>query len=257
MTIYFGHRHLLFCSVVVAAVWLFPFERVECGNEVVESPSSSSKTKSVDRYIRMRNEMVRTQIEARGVHDEPLLDVMRTVKRHEFAPLVSKSSAYSDGPLPIGHGQTISQPYIVAFMTEYLKLSKTDKVLEIGTGSGYQAAVLAHLVDQVYTIEIIKELAEMSESRFQRLGYKNISVRHADGYHGWPEEAPFDAIIVTAAAELIPPPLIKQLKDGGRMIIPVGPSFYVQNLLFIEKNGGEVKTESVLPVRFVPFTRSE
>jgi len=165
--------------------------------------------------------------------------------------------AYNDGPLPIGYGQTISQPYIVAYMTEAIDPKPGQKVLEIGTGSGYQAAVLAEIVDSVYTIEIITELYKSSEKRLSELGYKNVLCRNADGYYGWKKFAPFDAIIVTAAAEHIPPPLIEQLKDGGKMIIPVGSPFLNQTLILVEKSGEEITTTSLLPVRFVPFTRGD
>lgn len=165
-------------------------------------------------------------------------------------------SAYHDQPLPIGYGQTISQPYIVAYMTELVRPKAADRVLEIGAGSGYQAAVLAEIVKQVYTIEIIPELGNATRDRLQKLGYQNIQMRVADGHDGWPDQAPFDAIVVTAAAEYIPPPLIKQLKDGGRMVIPVGSPFLVQTLMLVEKEKGSVKTTSLVPVRFVPFRRS-
>jgi protein-L-isoaspartate(D-aspartate) O-methyltransferase len=165
--------------------------------------------------------------------------------------------AYTDGPLPIGYGQTISQPYIVAYMTEILQIQPQHKVLEIGTGSGYQAAVLAELTDRVHTIEIIPELAESVEKRLKKIGLSSVKVRQGDGYYGWPDAAPFDAIMVTAAAEFIPPPLLRQLREGGRMIIPVGSPFYVQHLMLVEKKRGEIITRSMMPVRFVPFRRSK
>jgi protein-L-isoaspartate(D-aspartate) O-methyltransferase len=202
-----------------------------------------------------RLEMVHTQIERRGVHDKPTLDALRTVERHRFVRPGMSSYAYDDRPLPIGYGQTISQPYIVGYMTEQLQLQQDDKVLEIGTGSGYQAAVLAKIVDRVYTVEIISDLAAQAEKRLRNLGYSNVTVRHGDGYDGWPEEAPFDAIIVTAAAPFIPPPLIKQLKEGGKMIIPVGSPFGTQWLMLVTKTGGEMTTRRLLPVQFVPLTR--
>jgi protein-L-isoaspartate(D-aspartate) O-methyltransferase len=180
---------------------------------------------------------------------------MRTVPRHRFVPEEYRDTAYLDRPLPIGNGQTISQPYIVAFMTEALRLEPGDRVLEVGTGSGYQAAVLAEIAGHVYSIEIIRSLAESARDRLDQLGYRNITVRHGDGYHGWPEEAPFDAIIVTAAAGHVPPPLMEQLKPEGRLVIPVGPVFAVQTLVLVERTaGGEVRTEQLLPVRFVPMT---
>jgi protein-L-isoaspartate(D-aspartate) O-methyltransferase len=206
-----------------------------------------------DKFHEQRNRMVSEQISDRGVKDQQVLNAMRKVSRHLFVPEHSIERAYNDGPLPIGYGQTISQPYIVAYMTELLGVAKDDTVLEIGTGSGYQAAVLAEIVSKVYTIEIIKELGESAKERLKRLGYSNVEVKVADGYYGWEEHAPFDAIIVTAAAEHIPPPLIKQLKEGGRMAIPVGHAFAVQNLMFIEKKQGKVISKNVLPVRFVPL----
>ena len=206
-------------------------------------------------YREKRESMVRTQIASRDVRSAGVLEAMRTVPRHEFVRSGDRERAYSDQPLPIGHGQTISQPYIVALMTELLGLDGDDVVLEIGTGSGYQAAVLSGLVGKVYSIEIIEPLHQIARERMERLGYKNVRLRHGDGYFGWKEHAPYDAIIVTAAAEQIPPPLVAQLKPGGRMIIPVGRAFFVQNLVLVTKDaGGEVTTKNVLPVRFVPLT---
>ncbi len=210
-----------------------------------------------DEYRRQeRLDMVERQIKGRGVEDPATLEAMAKVPRHLFVPEERQRLAYSDRPVPIGYGQTISQPYIVAYMTELLKLEPGARVLEIGAGSGYQAAVLAELTDQVYTIEIIPELAQWGEGNMRRAGYSKVEVKHADGYHGWPEHAPFDAIIVTAAADHIPPPLIEQLKDGGTMVIPVGHPLRTQNLIRISKRDGEIMTESLMPVRFVPFTRN-
>ena len=187
--------------------------------------------------------------------DSRVLDAMSKVPRHEFVPLDLRQNAYKNRPLPIGHGQTISQPYVVALMTDLLMLKPADKALEIGTGSGYQAAILAELVDKVYSIEIIEPLAKQANSLFKRLGYKNIQTKIADGYYGWQEYGPFDVIIVTAAASHVPPPLIQQLKPGGRMVIPVGSRFMVQYLVLVEKNpAGKVTTRQILPVRFVPLT---
>jgi protein-L-isoaspartate(D-aspartate) O-methyltransferase len=201
-----------------------------------------------------RLRMVRTQIERRGVSNKPVLDTMRKVPRHKFVPLRERRYAYADQPLPIGHGQTISQPYIVAFMTELLDPKPEHTVLEVGTGSGYQAAVLAELVSKVYTIEIIEALGKPAKERLEKLGYENIDVKVADGYHGWEEHAPFDSIIVTCAASHVPPPLIKQLKTGGKMCIPVGTVFGPQQLLIVTKQeDGSVRGRSVLPVRFVPL----
>jgi len=217
-----------------------------------------SEARADDDFARERERMARTQIERRGVDDPATLAAMREAPRHAFAPDRLRDRAYDDRPLPIGHGQTISQPYIVAAMTESLQLEPGDRVLEIGTGSGYQAAVLAEIVDEVYTIEIIGALAERAEKTLRENGYASVKTRHADGFYGWPEAAPFDAIVVTAAADSIPPPLIEQLKPGGRMVIPVGPPFGAQRLLLVTKNeDGETRSRSLMPVRFVPFTREK
>ncbi len=205
-------------------------------------------------YIEARKNMVEQQIRNRGVHDQKVLDVMLKVKRHLFVPMESRRSAYNDHPLPIGHNQTISQPYIVALMTALADLKETDKVLEIGTGSGYQAAVLAELAKEVYTIEIIAELAERAESLLNELGYTNIKVRHGDGYKGWPEHAPFDAIIVTAAPPEIPQELINELAEGGRMVLPVGVHDNQVLKLLIKKHG-EIVEKNVIPVKFVPMVK--
>jgi protein-L-isoaspartate(D-aspartate) O-methyltransferase len=187
--------------------------------------------------------------------DERVMRVLGMVGRHRFVPAGLQSQAYENRPLPIGYGQTISQPYIVALMTDLLEPEAGDVVLEIGTGSGYQAAILSRLVSQVYSIEIIPELAKSAATRLQRLGFGNVEVKNADGYHGWQEHAPYDAIIVTAASSHIPPPLVQQLKPGGVLMIPVGPAFQVQQLSMVRKGpGGEITTRQVLPVRFVPFT---
>ena len=207
-------------------------------------------------YEKQRERMVKTQLAARGISDHETLRAMRKVPRHLFVPEDQVSRAYDDSPLPIGYGQTISQPYIVAYMTQVIRPRADHRVLEVGTGSGYQAAVLAEIVDSVYTIEIIKELASEARSRLTKLGYQNARVKNADGYYGWKEFAPFDAIIVTAASEHIPPALIEQLKEGGKMIIPVGSPFMVQQLMLVEKTKGKkIRTTSLMPVRFVPFTR--
>lgn len=208
-----------------------------------------------DAYKGLRENMVKNQIEARNVYNAPTLKAMRAVPRHEFVPPEMRSYAYEDRPLAIGNGQTISQPYIVAFMTSVIKPKPEDKILEIGTGSGYQAAVLAEIVRDVYTIEIIPELAEQAEKKFRDLNYQNIHTRIGDGYHGWPEEAPFDAIIVTAAPDEIPAPLIEQLKEGGKLVIPVGPKYSVQSLQLVTKKKGKASITNLFPVRFVPFTR--
>lgn len=203
-----------------------------------------------------REAMVASQIAARGVTDPAVLRAMATVKRHLFVPEAYLADAYADRPLPIGYGQTISQPYIVAYMTEIIRPRSDHRVLEIGAGSGYQAAILAEIVQKIFTIEIIPELGSAARERLRKLGFQNAEVRIADGYDGWPEQAPFDAIVVTAAAEHVPPPLLKQLKDGGRMIIPVGSPFFVQTLTLVEKKGGRITTAQLMPVRFVPFRRA-
>jgi len=187
--------------------------------------------------------------------DQRVMEVMGKVERHAFVPARQRGDAYANRPLPIGHGQTISQPYMVAVMTDLLKPAPEHRVLEVGTGSAYQAAVLAELVGRVYTMEIVEPLATQARERLKRLGYDNVEVRHGDGYHGWPEHAPFDSIIVTAAADHVPPPLLRQLRPGGRMVIPVGSRFLVQQLVLIEKNDdGTIITRQLLPVSFVPLT---
>ncbi|HTI89421.1 MAG TPA: protein-L-isoaspartate(D-aspartate) O-methyltransferase [Puia sp.] len=210
-----------------------------------------------DAYKERREKMVTQQIERRGVEDPAVLTAMRTVKRHEFVPSGQVNNAYDDRPLPIGYGQTISQPYIVAYMTEAIKPLSSFKVLEVGTGSGYQAAILSVIVKEVYTIEIIPELGKAATERLKKAGCKNVQLKTDDGYNGWEEHAPYDAIVVTAAAEYIPPPLIGQLKDGGKMIIPVGSPFMTQMLVLVEKKMDRTTTKSMLPVSFVPFTRKK
>jgi len=202
-----------------------------------------------------RKQMVKAQLEARDITDQVTLNAMLDVKRHLFVPEDVRAFAYSDSPLPIGDDQTISQPYIVAYMTQVLELKPSDRVLEIGTGSGYQAAVLAKIVDSVYTIEIVKNLAFEAKKRLQQLDYSNVIVKWGDGYNGWPEQAPFDAIMVTAGAQTIPQPLIDQLKVGGLMIIPVGPHYIVSRLVLVKKKKRRVITKDLIPVSFVPFIR--
>jgi protein-L-isoaspartate(D-aspartate) O-methyltransferase len=207
-----------------------------------------------DQYVLKRQQMVERDIRGRGVRDPSVLRAMGKVPRHLFVDASYRNRAYGDHPLPIGEGQTISQPYVVALMTETLKLGRGDRVLEIGTGSGYQAAVLAEIVKDVYTIEIRKALANKAEKTLNDLGYKNVSVKNADGYFGWEQYAPFDAIIITAAANHIPTPLIKQLKEGGKLIIPLGSTIYFQTLTLAIKRQGELDVEQVCPVAFVPMT---
>jgi protein-L-isoaspartate(D-aspartate) O-methyltransferase len=220
---------------LIAALWLLPLQQQD--------------------FAKQRSEMVRSQIVQRGVKDSATLAAMRKVPRHLFVPTNIVTDAYEDRPLPIGYGQTISQPYIVAYMTEIIQPKPDHRVLEIGTGSGYQAAVLAEIVKDVYTIEIVDTLGKLARNRLELLNYKNITVKNGDGYNGWKDKSPFDAIVVTAAAEHIPPPLIEQLKEGGRMVIPVGSPFMVQQLMLVEKKNGKPHTSSLMPVRFVPFKR--
>jgi len=198
--------------------------------------------------------MVEMQIEGRGVEDPRVLEAMETVPRHEFVPDRYLSQAYADHPLPIGYGQTISQPFIVALMSEVLQLEKGDRVLEIGTGSGYQAAVLAEMETQVFTVEIIPELAKEARERLINLGYLNIEVLNADGYYGWDEHAPFDALIVTAAPDHLPQPLLQQMAEGGRLVIPIGPIGAVQTLWLLENLEGELVATNLGAVSFVPLT---
>jgi len=221
----------------------------------IPSPTAvPTLTAVIDSGYPARQRMVETQILARGVSDETVLTAMETVRRHEFVPDKYLGQAYADRPLPIGYGQTISQPFIVAWMTELLELERGDKVLEIGTGSAYQAAVLAEITDQVYTIEIIEELEKSAEERLASLGYTQVKVKHADGYYGWEEYAPYDAIIVTCAPDHIPQPLVQQLKDGGRMVLPVGPPGGYQSLWLITKQGDQIITRNLGGVSFVPLT---
>ncbi len=222
-----------------------------CGLLLPAGPAAAE-----DAFRAERERMVSRDIAQRGIRDPAALAAMRAVPRHEFVPAERRRQAYADSPLPIGSGQTISQPYIVAYMTELLELEPGMRALEIGTGSGYQAAVLAEILDEVYTIEIIPELARWGEANLRRAGYEAVQVRQADGYHGWDEHGPYDAIVVTAAADHIPPPLIEQLKDGGRMVIPVGSPFRTQVLMLVTRHGEEIRTRSLLPVRFVPLTRA-
>jgi protein-L-isoaspartate(D-aspartate) O-methyltransferase len=207
-------------------------------------------------YTHLREKMVTRQLEARGITNRRVLHAFRTVERHRFVLPEYQMLAYSDQPLPIKENQTISQPYVVAFMTEQLDLKQENKVLEVGTGSGYQAAILAQLCDTVYTIEIFETLVEDAKDLFRDLGYHNIYVKQGDGYQGWPEHAPFDAIIVTCSPTQVPKPLVAQLAEGGRFIIPVGRKF-AQSLVLIRKQKGRLTQEKVLPVRFVPMINED
>ena len=220
----------------------------------IAAAGCGQKSTATSDFAAQRQRMVTEQLKARGISDERVLNAMNKVPREEFVPPDSRAGSYENGPLPIGYGQTISQPYIVAFMTEQLRLKPSDRVLEIGTGSGYQAAILAELMSQVYSIEIVEPLAKNAEATLQRLGYENVHVKIGDGYKGWPEAAPFDAIIVTCAPDRVPQPLVDQLKDGGRMVIPVGDRI-AQELYLLEKKNGQLKQSATLPVRFVPMAR--
>jgi protein-L-isoaspartate(D-aspartate) O-methyltransferase len=228
-------------------------EKADPNERPIEQPDHNHP--AFGERIRERERMVTYDIENRGVNDPNVLRAMRTVPRHAFVQRWDLRRAYADHPLPIGHNQTISQPYIVAYMTEYLELDPNSKVFEVGTGSGYQAAVCGEIAGEVYTVEILKRLAESAKERLDELGYRNVRVRHADGYFGWEDKAPFDAIIITAATGLVPPPLIEQLKPGGRMILPLGSPYGSQWLVLITKDDkGEVRSRSLIPVRFVPMT---
>ncbi|MHB8808503.1 MAG: protein-L-isoaspartate(D-aspartate) O-methyltransferase [Desulfobulbaceae bacterium] len=224
---------------------------------VAAEPSPGGSSGKSDQFAQQRREMVELQLKARDIDDQAVLRAMAAVPRHLFVPDRLHSQAYIDFPLPIGYGQTISQPYIVAYMTQAIRPEPHHRVLEIGTGSGYQAAILAELVERVYTMEIVPELAASADKRLRELGYAKVVAREGDGYQGWPDAAPFDAIVVTAAAEFIPPPLLQQLKDGGRMVIPVGSPFHVQHLTLVEKKEGRLTTRILLPVRFVPLRRAK
>jgi len=237
----------------VLLVFLCVFFIFCCKHQKISSKGKDMN--NIDEFFQKRVQMVETQLKARDITDQRVHDAMLKVERHKFVPKEYQHLAYIDEPLPIGFGQTISQPYIVAKMTELLELNKNDKVLEIGTGSGYQAAILAELCKEVYTIEIIPELAQRAEKLLKELGYKNIFVKVGDGYYGWPEHAPFDKIIVTCAPKEIPQKLVEQLKDGGKMVLPLGDVF--QELVVVEKHNGVVTKKNVFPVRFVPMIKSE
>jgi len=214
-------------------------------------------TDQTSQFRENREEMVRSQLASRGIKDDKLLDAFRKVPRHSFVPEEYLRFAYADQPLPIGYGQTISQPYVVAFMTEILELRPGDKVLEIGTGSGYQAAILLEMEAEVYTIEIVKPLCLRAESILKQLGYKQFHIKAGDGYQGWSEYAPFKAVLVTCSPTEIPPPLVSQLAEGGRMIIPVGKDGFVQHLVLLEKEKGKIREKKVMPVRFVPMVNEK
>ena len=240
-----------FAAIVITLVILLMFNK-----STISAMGGVDRVTDEDAFARQRKQMVEEQISRRGIIDKGILEAMEAVPRHLFIPEENRAYSYYDQPVPIGFGQTISQPYIVAFMTELLNAGKEDVVLEVGTGSGYQAAILSKLVKQVYTIEIIEDLGKEASNRLKAMGYNNVEVKIGDGYKGWPEHAPFDAIIVTAAAEHIPQPLIDQLKPGGRLVIPVGGVYEVQDLMLITKDASsKVVKESIIPVRFVPLIR--
>lgn len=245
---------LIFITSYIVSV--ISFTSLPAFNNVVSALGSKSSVTEEEAFKRQRERMVEKQLASRGIKDKEVLDAMKTVPRHFFIPEENRAFSYSDRPVPIGFGQTISQPYVVAFMTELLKVDKDDVVLEVGTGSGYQAAVLSRLVKQVYTIEVVEKLGKEAMKKLEALGYTNVKVAIGDGYKGWPEYAPFDVIIVTAAAEHIPQPLIDQLKPGGRMVIPVGGVYVIQDLMLITKDdSSNIIKESIIPVRFVPLIR--
>ena len=247
-------------TTIVHSTWSWTLLALAlCAWPAIEGHAEEAAERSADRremvaQIRATAALTRAEAGLDGISSE-VMDVMGRVPRHRFVPDDLRRQAYLNRPLPIGHGQTISQPYIVALMTDLLEVGEGDRVLEVGTGSAYQAAVLAEIVERVYTMEIIEPLALAARDRLASLGYANVEVNVADGYYGWPEHAPFDGIIVTAAAGHIPPPLVEQLKPGGRLVIPVGARFAVQHLLVVKKReDGELQVRQVLPVRFVPLT---
>jgi protein-L-isoaspartate(D-aspartate) O-methyltransferase len=242
-------------NTLLAAALLIAAASGGCATDPISSGNGSrpAAQRGDGDFAAARDRMVREQLQARDIRDEKVLAAMRKVPRHRFVPADLIPEAHGDGPLPIGGGQTISQPYIVAYMTQVLALRGSERVLEIGTGSGYQAAVLAEIVSEVFTIEIVPELAAGAKAILDQLGYRNVRFRTGDGYKGWPEAAPFDAVIVTAAPDHVPQPLVDQLKPGGRMIIPVGGRAE-QELLLIEKTASGTTRRSTIPVRFVPMT---
>ncbi len=247
----------LIIIVIIISCIFYSFRPFINRGDVSIANGKETKSKAED-YAQQREMMVEQQMVARGIKSKKVLDAMNSVPRHLFVPIGYRRGSYFDQPLPIGSGQTISQPYIVALMTEMLDVDNDDIVLEIGTGSGYQAAVLSTIVKKLYTVEIIEELGEQAAERLKSLGYDNVEVKISDGGFGLPEKAPFDAIIVTAAAPEIPDPLIKQLKPGGRMVIPVDNNYFSQDLLIVEKDkDGNVETRNTIPVRFVPLVKGK
>lgn len=248
--------HFIDVQKILKLIFLTIFIFLSCNNKKSLSQIQEKKEmNNIDKYYQKRLQMVEYQLKRRDITDEKVLNAMLKVERHRFVPKEYENLAYIDEPLPIGFGQTISQPYIVALMTQLLELKGDEKILEIGTGSGYQAAILAELVKEVYTIEIIPQLAQRAEKLLKDLGYKNIFVKTADGYLGWEEHAPFDGIIVTCAPDHIPQPLIEQLKDGGKIVIPVGEIY--QELVVVEKKANKIVKKNIIPVRFVPMIREK
>jgi protein-L-isoaspartate(D-aspartate) O-methyltransferase len=241
-------KHIVFWLIVIGLILLLFSTHVMAGD------AFQRQRQELVRVIKSDVDLTSDFLDLKAL-DERVLDTIGKVPRHEFVPDDQRPYAYENRPLPIGYGQTISQPYIVALMTDLLKPEKTGRFLEVGTGSGYQAAILAELADSVYTIEIIKELGEQAATRLKKNGYHNVHTQTGDGYYGWETEAPFDGIVVTAVASHIPPPLIKQLKPGGRMVIPVGGQFMTQYLMLVTKDAdNKITTRQILPVRFVPLT---
>lgn len=236
-------------------LFIFLLISAKCDKKDLNKYSKEQSMNTPDIFYQKRLLMVEKQLKGRDITDEKVLNAMLKIERHKFVPEQYQDLAYIDEPLPIGYGQTISQPYIVALMTQLLELKGDERILEIGTGSGYQAAVLAEIVKEVYTIEIIPQLANRAEKLLKELGYKNIFIKVGDGYLGWPEYAPFDGIIVTCAPDHIPQPLIEQLKDGGKIVIPVGEIH--QELVVVEKQKEKIIKRRVIPVRFVPMIRQE
>lgn len=246
--------HLCLTAVLLVATF-----GVSCRDEAETQPAPTKKDQQAEATEKEpradeRSEMVRRIVALHDLQSEAVIQGMKRTRRHLFIPEKHRGRAYLDTPVPIGHGQTISAPSIVALMTELLRPEKDAVVLEVGTGSGYQAAVLAHIVRHVYTIEIIEDLAKTAEDRLNKLGYDNVTVKAGDGYKGWPEHAPFDGIIVTCAPTEVPEPLVQQLAEGGRMVIPVGEQWRAQQLYVLTRKDGELTKEAVLPVRFVPMT---
>jgi len=248
---------LIVLVAIVVSVFLIYETALDDSPEVVPEKSADTfpeeTEESTDLFSQKRMQMVEIQLRGRDITDEKILDVMGSVPRHKFVDESLWNEAYADHPLPIGEGQTISQPYVVALMTQALHLTGSEKVLEIGTGSGYQAAVLAEIVEEVYTVEIREKLAEMAENSLSNTGYTNVHVKCSDGYFGWEEHAPYDAIMITCAVNHIPPPLLSQLKDGGRLILPLGSTTYYQSLTLIQKTDEGLSSEYITSVLFVPM----